>query len=94
MPSPTRGGATRLVIAGRYLAPAMRVALVDDFLANGKTALALAEIVAEAGAQLVVAGFLVEKLFQGSRAALEGRGIPIATLAQVERLAGGKVLMR
>ncbi|NTW03920.1 MAG: xanthine phosphoribosyltransferase [Oscillochloris sp.] len=94
VPSPTKGGAARLVIAQRYLPAGARVALVDDFLANGRTALALAEIVAEAGAQLVVAGFLVEKLFQGGRLGLEQLGIPVAALAQVERLSGGRVIMR
>ena len=86
VPSPTKGGETKLAVSGRYLRAGMRVALVDDFLANGKTALALAEIVADAGAETVVASFLVEKLFQHGRAALEALGIPIATLAQVERL--------
>ncbi|MEI7645042.1 MAG: phosphoribosyltransferase family protein [Chloroflexales bacterium] len=94
VPSPTKGGSARLVIAQRYLPAGARVALVDDFLANGRTALALAEIVAEAGAELVVAGFLVEKLFQGGRAGLEALGIPVAALAQIERLSGGKVIMR
>jgi xanthine phosphoribosyltransferase len=94
VPSPTKGGHSRLVISGRYLSAGLRVAIVDDFLANGRTALALAEIVADAGAHVVVAGFIVEKLFQEGRAALAARDIPIATLAQVERLAGGRVLMR
>jgi xanthine phosphoribosyltransferase len=94
VPSPTKGGHTRLVISGRYLTAGARVALVDDFLANGRTALALAEIVADAGARVVVAGFIVEKLFQGGRAELEAHNIPIASLAQVERLEGGKVIMR
>jgi xanthine phosphoribosyltransferase len=93
VPSPTKGGHTRLVISGRYLTAGMCVAIVDDFLANGRTALALAEIVADAGARVVVAGFLVEKLFQGGRADLDARGIPIATLAQVERLEAGRVVM-
>jgi xanthine phosphoribosyltransferase len=93
VPSPTKGGDTRLVVAARYLQPGMRVALIDDFLANGKTAVALAEIVGEAGAQTVVAGFLVEKIFQGGRAGLEALGIPVATLAQVERLQNGQVIM-
>jgi xanthine phosphoribosyltransferase len=69
------------------------VAIIDDFLANGKTAVALAEIVSDAGATTVVAGFLVEKLFQHGRAGLEELGIPIATLAQVERLTEGRVVM-
>jgi xanthine phosphoribosyltransferase len=94
VPSPTKGGHTRLVISGRYLEAGLRVAIVDDFLANGRTALALAEIVEDAGAHVVVAGFIVEKLFQQGRAGLAERDIPIATLAQVERLAGGRVVMR
>jgi xanthine phosphoribosyltransferase len=42
----------------------------------------------------VVAGFLVEKLFQHGRDALESIGVPIATLAQVERLEDNRVIMR
>ena len=94
VPSPTKGGEAKLAVSGRYLTAGMRVAIVDDFLANGKTALALAEIVADARATTVVAGFLVEKLFQHGRDGLAARGIPIATLAQVERLEGDRVVMR
>jgi xanthine phosphoribosyltransferase len=94
VPSPTKGGEAKLAVSGRYLTAEMRVAIVDDFLANGKTALALAEIVADAGATTVVAGFLVEKLFQHGRDGLAALGIPIATLAQVERLEGDRVVMR
>jgi xanthine phosphoribosyltransferase len=94
VPSPTKGGETKLAVSGRYLNSGMRVALVDDFLANGKTALALVEIVADAGAQTVAAGFLVEKLFQEGRAPLEALGVPVVALAQVERLEGDRVVMR
>ncbi|HEU4322195.1 MAG TPA: xanthine phosphoribosyltransferase [Roseiflexaceae bacterium] len=93
VPSATKGAEYRLVVASRFLVAGQRIALVDDFLANGRTALALAEIVAEAGAQLVVAGFLVEKLFQNGRAGLAARGVPIATLVQVERLSAGRVII-
>jgi xanthine phosphoribosyltransferase len=94
VPSPTKGGETKLAVSGRYLTAGMRVAIVDDFLANGKTALALAEIVADARATTVAAGFLVEKLFQHGRAPLEELGIPVIALAQVERLEGDRVVMR
>ncbi len=93
VPSPTKGGEYRLVVSARFLPAGTRVALVDDFLANGRTALALVEIVEEAGAQLVAAGFLVEKVFQHGRQALAARDIPIATLAQVARLEAGHVIM-
>lgn len=94
VPSPTKGGHTRLVVSARYLPAGVRVVLVDDFLANGRTALALAEIVADAEATLVAAVFVVEKLFQQGRAGLEERGIPVGALAQVERLEAGRVVMR
>ena len=86
IPSPTKGGEVMLSVAARYLGAGMAVAIVDDFLANGRTALALAEIVADAEARLVGAGFVVEKVFQNGRATLEARGIPIAALARVARL--------
>jgi xanthine phosphoribosyltransferase len=93
VPSPTRGGQTRLVISARYLQPGTRVALVDDFLANGRTAVALAELVAEADAELVAAAFVVEKLFQHGRAGLVARNIPVIALAQVARLQQGRVVL-
>lgn len=93
VPSPTKGGQARLVVSARYLPAGARVALVDDFLANGRTALALAELAAEAGATLVAAMFVVEKLFQEGRAGLEALGLPVGALAQVERLEAGRVVM-
>jgi xanthine phosphoribosyltransferase len=93
IPSPTKGGETMLMVSGRYLQAGTRVALIDDFLANGRTALALAEIVADAGATVVAAGFVIEKVFQAGRAALEERNIPVAALARVARLEAGQVVM-
>jgi xanthine phosphoribosyltransferase len=94
VPSPTKGGQTRLVISGRYLEAGLNVVIIDDFLANGRTALALSEIVEDANATVVAAGFIVEKMFQMGRAALAKRNIPIATLAQIERLSQGRVILR
>lgn len=94
VPSPTKGGYARLVISARYLPAGARVVLVDDFLANGRTAVALAELVAEAAATLVAAVFVVEKLFQQGRAPLEELGVPVGALVQVERLEGGRVVLR
>src|SRR3954470_5614327 len=93
VPSPTKGGEVKLAVSGRYVTAGMRVALVDDFLANGKTALALAEIVADGGAQTVAAGFFVEKIFQGGRAGLIERQTPGVTLARVEGLESGRVIV-
>lgn len=90
VPSPTRGGAAQLTIAVRAVPAGSRVVIVDDFLSHGRTASALAEMVAEAQAIVVGAGFVVEKCFENGRAALAARGIPLAVLAQVLDLSQGR----
>ncbi len=90
VPSPTKGGETQLAIAARFIPPGSRVAIVDDFLANGRTALALAEMAREAGATVVAAAFVVEKRFQQGREPLLDLGVPIIALAQIEQIAQGR----
>lgn len=94
IPSPTKGGEVRMVVSQRYLPPGQRVAIVDDFLSNGRTALALVEITREAGSEPVATAFLVEKCFKRGHALIEEAGIPIITLAQVESLTDGKAHLK
>lgn len=94
IPSPTKGGDTKLVVSQRYLPANSRVVLVDDFLSNGRTAVALIEIVREAGAQVFGAGFIVEKRFKQGHRVIEALGVPIATLAQVEKLQDGTAILQ
>jgi xanthine phosphoribosyltransferase len=65
IPSPTKGGETRLVLSTRYIKAGQRIVIVDDFLANGRTATALIDMAREAGAEVLGAGFVVEKALQG-----------------------------
>ena len=66
---------------------------MDDFLANGRTAAALIDMAREAGAEVLGAGFVVEKRFKHGHAAIEALGVPVATLAQVEALENGRALL-
>ena len=92
--SPTKGGEVRMVISQRYLPAGKRVAIVDDFLSNGRTAQALIEIAREAGSEPVAAGFLVEKCFKHGHALIqEESGVPVITLAQILSLKEGKAVM-
>lgn len=93
IPSPTKGGHTRLVISQLYIKPGQRVVIVDDFLANGRTATALIDMVREAGAEVLGAGFVVEKRFKQGREHIEALGVPVSTLAQVERLEQGHAIL-
>ena len=81
--SPTRGTQTDLTVSADYLGREDRVLIVDDFLFEGETSAALAEIAAEAGATLVGFGFVISKEFAAGRARLAGFGVPIVSLVPI-----------
>lgn len=91
--SPGRGAEVRLALSSRYVRPGHRVVVVDDFLSNGRTAAALVEMAREAGAEVLGAGFIVEKRFNRGREYIAAMNVPIATLAQVEFVNEGRVCM-
>jgi xanthine phosphoribosyltransferase len=83
-PSHTKGGETNLMVAAEYLPPGEHVLVVDDFLATGKTLLALARIVKEARCTLAGVAVVVEKAFETGREALESKyGARIEALATI-----------
>jgi xanthine phosphoribosyltransferase len=89
--SPTKGTEYRVEVARHVLEPGLRVAIVDDFLAGGRTAEALGEIAEEAGCTVLGAIFVIEKTFTEGRARLEAHSWPVWSLVQVESLANGEV---
>ncbi|MCK5584541.1 xanthine phosphoribosyltransferase [Candidatus Bipolaricaulota bacterium] len=84
--SPTKGTKTELAISADYLCTQDRIIVVDDFLYQGHTSAALADMVIEAGAKLVGFGFVIEKVFANGRDALKCFDVPIATLAPIESM--------
>jgi xanthine phosphoribosyltransferase len=94
IPSPTKGGEVKMVVSQKYLTPGLRVAIVDDFLSNGRTAAALVDITKEAGCIPVAAAFLVAKSFKKGHQLMEEAGVPLVTLAQVDALIDGKAILR
>ncbi len=90
-PSHTKGGVTKLIISPEYLHQDDRVLLIDDFLASGKTLVALVDLIKQCGADLLGIGCVIEKSFEGGREALQEVGVPIVTLAVVTRLGGDTV---
>ena len=81
-------------IASKYLSEKDRVLIVDDFLANGQAAKGLVEIVEQAGAKVEAVGIVIEKSFQDGRRLLEETGIPVFSLARLERFENGKVVFK
>lgn len=85
-PSHTKGGEVSLMVSPEFLHAGDRVLIIDDFLATGQTILAMARIVAHAGATLAGIGALIEKSFEGGRSALQHLGVPIVSLVVIEEM--------
>ena len=92
----TRGTTYEVTASKEYLGKGDRVLLIDDFLANGNALLGLADIVAQAGAELVGCGIVIEKVFQGGGNMLREKGIRVESLAMIEAMSdeGGIVFAR
>ncbi len=82
--SHTKGTIVDLIVSPEYLKADDRVIILDDFLASARTITALVNIVASSGAELVGIGAVIEKTFEGGRAALGHLNIPIESLAAIK----------
>jgi len=91
--SHTKGRDVFLMVAAEFIRPTDRVLVVDDFLASGATIEALARLVAHAGATLVGIAAAIEKSFEGGRASLEYLDVPIVSLAVIDSLDDGKIVL-
>lgn len=91
-PSHTKGRTVELIISPEYLAGGERVLIIDDFLASGATILGLVRLAQTAGAKIVGIGALIEKNFEGGRAALEHLGVQIEALARIKSMQGDDIL--
>lgn len=89
--SPTKGTEYRVEVSRRVLEPGSRVAIVDDFLAGGRTAEALGEIAVEAGCHPTGFAFAIEKSFAPGRQRLEDHGWLVKSLVKVQSIEDGVV---
>jgi xanthine phosphoribosyltransferase len=91
-PSHTKGTLTELIVSPEYLPRGERVLIIDDFLASGATILGLVRLTEAAGATIVGIGALVEKSFEGGRAALSSLGVPIKSLVCINNMDNGQII--
>ncbi len=89
--SPTKGTEYRVEVSRRVLEPGLRVLIVDDFLAGGRTAEALGEITEEAASTVVGLGFVIEKAFAGGRERLEEHGWRLDAMATILAMRPGSI---
>lgn len=81
-------------IAGKFLDPADKVLIIDDFLANGQASKGLIQIIEQAGAKVEAIGIVIEKSFQDGRGLLEDLGYPVVSLARLDRFENGQVVFK
>lgn len=89
--SATKGFEYTIEIRRRVLEPGLRALVVDDFLAQGRTAAALGEIIEELGCVMLGAVFAVEKAWTGGRTRLEERGWPVWSVINIASVEGGVI---
>ena len=66
------------------IAPGDRVLIVDDLIATGGTAHATANLIREAGAEVIGASFVIDLPDLGGRKKLEAIGVQVRTLIEFE----------
>lgn len=78
----------------RYLPAGRRVLIIDDFLADGQAVHGMMELCEKQGATVVGVGIAVEKGFQPGGKNLREMGVHLKSLAVVESIENGKIILR
>lgn len=82
----THGKTYDVMVSVKFLKPDENVLIIDDFLANGKAALGLVDIVHQAGANVTGVGIVIEKGFQKGGAKLRQMGLNLKSLAVIRSM--------
>lgn len=90
----TKNKAYKIRVSKRFLHPEDNVLILDDFLANGKAALGLKNIIDQSGAVLKGIGIVIEKGFQDGGRILRELGIRIESLAIIDSMDGNRIIFR
>ena len=77
---------SEVVVSKQFLNSSDKILIIDDFLANGKAIMGLADLVHQAGAEVVGAGVVIEKGFQDGGKKIREMGIDLHSLAIVESM--------
>lgn len=88
----THGNTNDVVVSKKFLSPADRVLIIDDFLANGEALKGLIDICTQASATVVGCGIAIEKAFQGGGDKLRKLGVRIVSLARIASMTDNEVV--
>ncbi|MFJ6210354.1 xanthine phosphoribosyltransferase [Lysinibacillus sp. NPDC092081] len=87
----TKNETNDISVSRNFLNEDDNILIVDDFLANGEAVKGLLDIAAQAGANVVGVGIVIEKGFQDGGKLLRQQGVRVESLAIVDSLEDGKV---
>ncbi|MFJ7921972.1 xanthine phosphoribosyltransferase [Lysinibacillus fusiformis] len=87
----TKNETNDISVSRSFLSEDDNILIVDDFLANGEAVKGLLDIAAQAGANVVGVGIVIEKGFQDGGKLLREQGVRVESLAIVDSLEDGKV---
>lgn len=90
----TKGTVSLLRVSERFLEKGDKVLIIDDFLAHGQASLALADLVEQAGGEVVGIGAVIEKGFQGGSERLRAKGYKVESLAVIEKIIDGRIIFK
>lgn len=88
----TKGTVSMVVVSKKYLNKGENVLIIDDFLAHGEAAKGLAEIVEQAGGNVVGIGAVIGKKFQGGEKELKDKGYRVEVLANIKEIKEGNII--
>lgn len=91
-PSHTKGKEVRLMVSPEFMGAEDKVLIIDDFLATGNTIMALVRLAQQAGAEVIGVGAVIEKSFEGGRAALEAQEIRVRSLAVIKEMTDTEII--
>ncbi len=90
----THKTSNQIRIERRYVPEGSRVLIIDDFLADGEAVRGMMSLCGQCGAQAVGVGIAVEKGFQDGGRKLREAGVHLVSLAVVDGIEEGKLLLR
>ena len=88
----TKGKNYKVKVSKKFLNSNDKILVLDDFLANGRAALGLKDIVDQSGAELVGIGIVIEKTFQEGYKLLQDKKVKVESLARIKEIKDGKIV--
>ena len=88
----TKNITNNVAVLKKFLPPNENILILDDFLANGEAAMGLADLVHQAGSNVVGIGIVIEKSFQPGRKRLIEAGYQVESLARIKAFEKGQIV--